>query len=60
MSLTAVLLILGGWVTVSVLCAAIFGWVMSMGRIAADRDAVGKLASAAHPMARGTQPHRAA
>jgi hypothetical protein len=60
MSLTAVLLILGGWVVVSVLCSSIFGLVMSRGSIADDRDAVGELASAAHPIARVGQAHKAA
>jgi hypothetical protein len=60
MSLTAVLLILGGWVVVSVVCSSIFGWVMSQGSTADDRDAVGELASAAHPIVRVGQTHKAA
>ena len=60
MSLTAVLLILGGWVVVSVLCSPILGRMMSLGSRADERDAVGKLASAAHPIARVGQAHKAA
>jgi hypothetical protein len=60
MSLTAVLLILSGWVVVSVLGSAIFAWMMSPVSMADDRDAVGELASAAHPIARRARAHHAA
>ena len=60
MTLTAVLLILGGWVVVSVLCSPILGRMMSQGSIADDREAVDKLEPAAHPIARGAQAHKAA
>jgi len=60
MSLTAVLLILGGWVVVSVVCSPILGRMMSQGSIADDCDTVDKLASAAHPIARVARAHKAA
>ena len=60
MSLTAVLLILSGWVVVSLLCSAIFAWLMSPVSIGDDRDAVGKLGSAAHSIARRPRAHNAA